>query len=274
MNREDLPLYSQLPNGCGLSSFLMLINLEKHVKYKNLLEEIFNRLNIRNYLKRDEFKWSYSLSYILLKSLGNNVLRDFLKKKNEILVKYYMPILLHELKEPKEPSLATHNVITPKILHSFVHDMKTDADLKILFYLFGGAFYPQEQEFLDGTGGLYFTREDFDNNNGKRHEKKLKLIMNHLWENKGKRIPVIALNKGYHWVAINSITPDKILIIHDPLGGKYFMEIKQSIPDYYRFYFFDHDPKNAFILQEQVRRFLFSEMSSESWKGKEKNLTE
>ncbi|MHA1725243.1 MAG: hypothetical protein ACTSXH_10440 [Promethearchaeota archaeon] len=259
MKSKDLPLYSQLPNACGLSTFLMLIDPEKNLEYKILLIELFEALSFNKKYEKEEFEWSFSVSYILLKCIGNNILKDFLRKKNNVLIKYYIPILLHKL---KKPTLPTSNFITPKILHSFVQTMRTDADLKLLFYLFGGSFYPQQQKYPDGTGSLYFIPKDFKNNK-MGYKKKIKLMQNHLCVNRNEKIPVLALNKGYHWVAINSIISENVIILHDPLMGKYAWEIKGIIPDHYRFYFFDHDPEKAFILKKKVRQFLFSEINNE-----------
>ncbi|GAH09893.1 unnamed protein product, partial [marine sediment metagenome] len=87
--------------------------------------------------------------------------------------------------------------------------MRTDADLKILFHLFGGEYFPQEQETCDGTGGLYFTSKDFfPNDSGFKN--KLDIMKNHLQGEGNGKIPCIALNFGYHWVAVNSINDDII----------------------------------------------------------------
>ncbi len=253
MSRKyNLPFYGQMSVSCGISTFLMLINPERNAKFKDFLNEFY--LNISHLMKqsRIEFKWSIAITYILLKSLGNNILNDFLSDKVPEIVDYYMPIVHYQI---SNKNFTQDNKISKVVLKKSLNTMRTDADLKILFYLFGGRFFPQQQESCDGTGGLYFTSKDFRSSNGKFNEK-LTILKAHLNNQKGDTIPCIALNIGYHWVAINSIS-ENVLEINNPLSSSASqMRISSTIPEHYRFYLFNYNQSNAFILNKRVREFL------------------
>ena len=71
-------------------------------------------------------------------------------------------------------------------------------------------------------------------------------------------IPCIALNVGYHWVAIESIE-DNVLFIHNPLSKSLQkLQLDNHVPESYRFYLYTYNPKGAFILKEHVKDFLIS----------------
>ncbi len=256
----SLPIYSQLPNCCGISTYLMLINPEKNPSFKKFLNKIYSKISFLKEEKRPEFKWSVVLDYILLKSVGNNILRKFLRRKIPNIVDYYMPIILFDVKDSK---FSENNLVNRNILRKSLYTMRTDADLRILFNLFGGKFYPQEQEISDGTGGLYFTKKDFEGENP-NYKSKLKIMNNHLIRKDGSQIPCIALNMGHHWVAIQDVeVQNDLLNINNPLGGRHTHHIGSSIPEYCRFYFFDYNPDKAFILSLEAEMFLISEIVKE-----------
>lgn len=255
-----LPLYSQLPNCCGISTYLMLINPERNLHIKRFLDKIYSKIYFLQKEKRPEFRWSVVLDYILLKSVGNNILRKYLKRKIPNLVDYYMPIILFDV---KDSNFSENNLVNPYILRKSLYTMRTDADLRILFTLFGGNFYPQKQEISDGTGGLYFTKEDFRGENP-LYTSKLRLMKAHLMKRNDLQISCIALNMGHHWVAIQDVeVQNGLLIINNPLGGRHTHHIGSSIPDYYRFYFYDYNPDKAFILSLEAEMFLNSEIVKE-----------
>lgn len=61
----------------------MLINPEKNTTVKKFLEGFFQKMKFLVLDLKDnkkEFRWSYVLEYILLKSLANNKLSDHLSK--------------------------------------------------------------------------------------------------------------------------------------------------------------------------------------------------
>ena len=101
MSSIPLPLYGQLPNCCGLSTYLMLINPERNVGFKIFLNDMYGKINFLMKQTREEFRWSVVMDYVLLKSLGNNILNQFLKRKIPESVEYYMPILLFDLSLPE-----------------------------------------------------------------------------------------------------------------------------------------------------------------------------
>jgi len=48
MHDDTLPFYSQLPNCCGLSTFLMMINPDKNITFKVFLENLYTQLEFLN----------------------------------------------------------------------------------------------------------------------------------------------------------------------------------------------------------------------------------
>ena len=256
--KYQLPMYGQLSNCCGISTFLMLINPEKNTEFKAFLDNTYEKISFLNKQTRKEFKWSVVIDYILLKSIGNNLLKNFLNEKIPDIVNYYMPIIHFKLKDKK---FSNTNVVTRRILKISLHTMREDTDLKILFNLFGGRYFPQEQETYDPTRALYFTSKDFfTNDSGFKH--KLALMQNHVKSEKNANIPCIALNFGYHWVAVNSIEGDTIEI-NNPLGtSPSRKQIARGIPETYRFYLFNYNPKLSFILKKDVKKFLEDDIRS------------
>ena len=257
--KYQLPMYGQLSNCCGISTFLMLINPEKNIEFKELLDNTYEKIDFLSKQTRKEFKWSVVIDYILLKSLGENLLKEFLSERIPDIVDYYMPIVHYKL---KDKNFYNNNVVTKRILKKSLSTMREDADLKILFNLFGGRYFPQEQENYDPTRALYFTSKDFfPNESGFKY--KLNLMKNHLKSEKDGNIPCIALNFGYHWVAVNSIEGD-IIGINNPLGSSPSRkQITRETPEHHRFYLFNYNQKRAFILKKEVKRFLTSDLEKE-----------
>ncbi len=238
----------------------MLINPEKNPEIKEFFNKLYSKISFLQKENRPEFKWSVVMDYILLKSVGNNILRKFLEKEIPTIVAYYMPIILFK---QRNESFSETNTVNRRVLKRSLYMMRTDADLKIFFKLFGGGFYPQEQEIVDGTGGLYFTRKDFEGENP-NYKSKIAILNSHLKHKKGNWIPCIALNKGHHWVAIQEVLPQNdLLVINNPIGGRQNSKIGRSIPEHYRFYLFDYNPKSAYLLSEEVEDFLDSEIIRE-----------
>ena len=238
----------------------MLINPEKHFGYKWFFDNLFYKIRFFKRQKCAEYRSSVVLDYLLLKSLGDNILRSFLRNQIPDIVDYYMPIIPFQLKDTR---FSQNNLVSPHILRNSLYTMRTDADLKIYFSLFGGSFQAQEQETADGTGGLYFTKNDFKD--GKAgYKAKIRIMKEHLKGEESSKIPCIALNVGHHWVAIQGIKDsDNVLIINNPLGGRQQRRITRSTPEHHRFYLFHHDPMNAFVLSKSVEGFLSSEIARE-----------
>lgn len=248
---SNLPFYGQLPNCCGLSTYLMLINPPKNEVFKNILNEFYSHLQFLNKQSKEEFQWTIVINYLLLKSLGNNILTDYLKSRDSDLVDYYMPIMHYDLSDDK---FSKTNHVKQRLFNRYLYTMKTDRDLSILFYLFGGTYHPQQQEISDSTRSLYFSRTDFDKK--EKLIKKINIIKKHM--NLRFDTPCIALNVGYHWVAVDSIE-DNVLIIHNPLSRSVQkLKLEQHVPESYRFYLYTYNPKDAFILKKNVKDFLLS----------------
>ncbi len=272
-----IPSYKQLPNACGLSTFLMLINPEENSSFKQFLSNFYAKIHFLvpklSISLRNELGWAVALNYLLLKSLGRNDFNDHLNRSLDIFEFYSITtqnILQSgnkkELKQLPELfselffSFFENFLINPYVFSKSLFMMRTDLDLKILFSLFGGVFFPQEQESADGTGALYFTKNDFKI---KIVDHKLSILKTHLLNSKNDNIPCIALNLSAHWVAVNSVD-DKKVYFNDPSSGRTNkIKINKHIPERYRFYLFSYDPKKAIVLREEIKEFLNSEVEKE-----------
>lgn len=276
---NKLPNYSQLPNTCGLSTFLMLLNPEKNLKVRKFLDDFYPK--VKDFYAIDqsikEYQWSYVLDYILLKSLGNNKLSEYLFEKipDFETIKIYINF---ELKKSKDRKFGPYNEITNNIYENFfesgvVHpyiirdhllSLKLNIELKILFYLFGGEFIPQDS--VDGTGSLFFEKKDLKNlNSNTNFLAKYHTIKQH--KKRGDNFSV-AINASHHWIALNSVFDEGnnyFLIVNDPSKSKP-LTLKIStrrISDKVRFYFFRYNLIDAFILTEEVQKFLEKEIESD-----------
>jgi len=251
-SQVELPIYRQMHNTCGISTFLMLINPEKNQKFKIFLDRLYENINLLMRSNQNEFKWSIAITYLLLKSMGSNLIRQYLYKKNPDIVDYYMPIVYYKIGDNK---FYDTNKITKRILKSHLHTMREDPDFKMLFNLFGGDFYPQEQDIWDGTGALYFIRNDF-RQDGLNSKKKIKILEDHLNTQMDGKNSCMALNLGFHWVAVNSIENGSLQIHNSLSRSPNIIKITEFIPESYRFYLFSYHEKDAFILKREVLEFL------------------
>ncbi len=239
-------------NTCGISTFLMLINPEKNRKFRNLFERVYEKISFLMKSNQNEFQWSITIAYLLLKSMGSNLMRDYLHERNPEIVDYYMPIVHYKIGDNK---FHETNKITKRILKSHLYTMREDPDFKILFYLFGGDYYPQKQDIWDGTGALYFIQNDFEKD-CLNCKKKFKILKDHLKGQKDGKTNCIALNLGFHWVAVNSIENGN-LVLHNSLSrSPRIIKINREILESYRFYLFSYHEQEAFILKEEALDFL------------------
>ena len=98
-----LPIYKQLPSGCGLSSFLMLINPDRNENFKEFLNTLFDDIEFftysfkPTYLELDEYKWSIALGYLLLKCFGDNLISEYLSNKLEEIYDNYKLIFIQKI---------------------------------------------------------------------------------------------------------------------------------------------------------------------------------
>lgn len=233
---------------CGLSTFLMLINPEKNLHLRTFLNDFYEKIKFLKKKQIDEFKWSVVIDYLILKSISNQDLKNYIHSKDPDIVEYYFPIKLYELNS----YLFTHfGLFTKKVFNYHLHKWKTNNDLKILFYLFGGTYYPQPQKIPDGTGSLYFEKND-------NSETKLDVVKDHLKKSNDNETFCIALNiRSFHWVAVNSVLVDNNILINDPSGGQIKLRV-DHLSSQYRFYFFSFDLRESIILNLKVMdQFLY-----------------
>ena len=281
----QLPLYRQLPSGCGLSTFLMLINPEKNEKFQIFLDDLYEEIEFLipklsyKFRLKNEYKWSVVLDYLLLKSLGDNILNDYLTNIFPEFYEYYedyINLTLNSLQIKKTRkikrlpprfkdfynSFFDNYLVNPYIIEKNLFTMRIDMDLKVLFTLFGGKFLPQKLEFSNGKGAICFTKNDFRLGSNIFEEKFL-LIKGHLQENESDNFNCIALNVGHHWTAVNFIE-DNIIYVNDPATGKNKkVKINKRIPQRYSFYFFEYNPESAIVCNESSKEFLLSETEKE-----------
>lgn len=267
MLSDDLPIYSQLPNCCRLSTFLMMINPEKNTQFKVFLEDLYNQLEYLNNQPIQEYQYSISINYLLLKSIGNNLIKEFIRKKDEDLVEYYMPIIDFDISNEQ---FSTDNLVRRRLFNEYLYTMKRNEDLKILFYLFGGKYYNQEQEIADPTRSLYFSKRDFKNKTS--YEYKRKIIEDHFKNCSEVRKPCMALNISYHWVAISAIKED-ILYIHNPLSSKLQTRNLKNLTESCRLYLFSYNKHEAFIHSKRLWNFLVEEIQMERQLNGVNNMT-
>jgi hypothetical protein len=109
----------------------------------------------------------------------------------------------------KNSFFSKFGLITKKLFEYHLHKWKTNNDLKILFYLFGGTYYPQPQKFPDGTGSFYFEGKNDS-------EPEISVLKEHLGRSSNNETFCIALNIGsFHWVAVNSVIDENTLLLND-----------------------------------------------------------
>ena len=256
----------------------MLIDPETHGKLRDILDRVYHdvqflipKLSMRVGGVK-EYKWAVSLAYLLLKTLGQNPLSEFLKREAPFFENY--PIVkTHELQSSisggsdpfQSPFSEWHdsffesNLVNPRVLRKNLFTMRTDVEMKILFRLFGGKFLPQEQEILDGTGALYFPKKKFK----AKRDQKLENLREYLASSKEEWIPRIALNLGSHWVALTEVKGKKIYF-HDPMSGRSRrIKVKRRNASFFRFYLFRFNPEKAFVLKDEMKRFIQQETDKE-----------
>jgi len=230
---------------CGLSTFLMLLNPEKNLQLRSFLNNFYEKVEFLNNQYIDEFKWSVAIDYLILKSIVDDHLKNYIYFKDPDIVEYYFPIKLYEL---KSYIFSNYGLITKKVFNYHLNKWKTNNDLKILFYLFGGTFYPQPQKFPDGTGSFYIDKNDVDCNNS---ETKRDIMNEHLIKSNDYEKFCIALNiRSFHWVAVNSVIDD-IILINDPNGVQSKFRF-DNLSNQFRFYFFSYDLRDSIILNSNI----------------------
>ncbi len=252
MSYRDIPHYHQLPNTCGLSSLLMVSKPEGNT-LETLLTDISNRIQFGTYTSA--LSWQVVASYLLLKccvnrSLGYHLRRNFREEFN-----YFKIIMFHQLEELLQkrlkskfnnslvlPLFRKRGIIRRELHDEYLFNMKTNLELKILAFLFGGSqlIYPNP----DGTGCIVLDGSD--------HEKKLEILFQYVPEG-------VLLGSGYHWVAIQGMervnSTSYKFTIHDPMGSRRTMT-SQNVGLNNRFYLFIFDSLKRKKLDLIIRRAL------------------
>ena len=218
---RHIPTYTQHVNGCGLSSLLMLIDLPKHEEIKEFLERIWEKISGifgKTSFNQKDLKLAVALQYLLLKSVGIshkdaiyqffNERLEFLYEDHKIINKYNQEQFRQELLNKHQLDEAytflhylegDHDYITPLILMTNIHTMKTDAELKILAEIFNFEFLYQDSE--DQTGAFYFSKQDLV----KKIPETTKEKWNRLEKFSNDPEVIILYGQYHHWLAIRGI---------------------------------------------------------------------
>jgi len=273
---KNFPLYSQLPNACGLATFLMFVNPDKNIKVKDFLDQFYPKVKDFYAIDQEkkEFQWAYVLDYLLLKSIGNNKFSRYLSEKIPEMFENYKLLMHFELEKNKnrnfdpDDKIINHmynsffesDLLHPFILRNHLISLKWEYELKLLFFLFGGEFIPQIS--IDGTGSFFFSRQDTRDLDSEKFLKKFNLLKEYTTEGQDS---CVAINTRQHWLVLESVYKE---------GNNYFMKIldparktpskikitKRKFSEKVRFYLFKYDLNNAFILSEEVKQFLGEEI--------------
>ncbi len=252
MAYRDIPQYNQLTNTCGLSSLLMIAKPEGN-SLEILLEDIANRMNLEAFYS-GKIGLQLAEAYLLMKSCFNRTLSFHLRKNYGDEFYYFKMILLQQLedrkgafellKEEKQVRdihlFLTKGIIRKPPLYEYLFQMKTNLELKMLAFFYGGEqiLFPSP----DGTGCIFL--------DGKDISEKLETIFNHVADG-------MLIGLGYHWLAVRGMEEIKKnkyrILINDPQ-----MEIKavetDKIEKHFRFYAFKFDATKRKKMDAVVRR--------------------
>ena len=127
-------------------------------------------------------------------------------------------------------------------LCEYLFEMKTNLELKMLAFFYGGEFIPFPSN--DGTGALWL--------DGKDNKEKLQTLY--------QRVPDgLLIGLGYHWLAVQGMEEIKKntydFLIHDPNGEKRMVS-SSKIETNFRFYAFKFDVTKRQKMDTVVRRAL------------------
>ncbi|MHA1561491.1 MAG: hypothetical protein ACTSPA_05140 [Promethearchaeota archaeon] len=218
---RHIPTYTQHVNGCGLSSLLMLIDLPKNEEIKAFLEKIWEKISGifgKTSFNHKDLKLAVALQYLLLKSVGfshKDAIYQFFNERLEYLFEDHRIINKFNQEQYRQDLLnkhqlneaytylhyleGDHDFITPLILMTNIHTMKTDAELKILAEIFNFEFMYQDSE--DQTGAFYFTKQDLV----KKIPESTKEKWTKLEEFSNNPDIIIIYGQYHHWLAIRGI---------------------------------------------------------------------
>ncbi|MHA1359559.1 MAG: hypothetical protein ACTSRC_15695 [Candidatus Helarchaeota archaeon] len=254
MAYRNIPLYTQLTNTCGLSSLLMIARPEDD-SLAVLLTDVMNRMRVEPYYQ-GSIGWQLAEAYLLMKFCFNRTLKYYLRKRFGDEYYYFRAILFQQLEDRKNTMLALNNrkavsaiqlflrrgIVQKAALYEYLFEMKTNLELKMLAYFFGGeqVLYPSP----DGTGCIYLDGTD--------NKKKLQILYQQVPDG-------ILIGLGYHWLAVQGMEEIKKnkykIIYHDPKGLKKAVS-SDKIEKHFRFYMFKFDMEKRRQRDSIVRRAL------------------
>ncbi|MHA1270935.1 MAG: hypothetical protein ACTSPY_14165 [Candidatus Helarchaeota archaeon] len=252
---RDIPHYRQLYNTCGLSSLLMISIPEKNGNLQYLLDDICKLIGVSTEFNRS-LNWQLACGYLLLKISFNRILGWHLRKEfgidyynfkillnNQIFQKIQISEAKGDIKKVSALNLfLKRRIIRKKTLRVYMDDMKTNLELKLLAYLFGGRFIPNTNS-NDGTGCYTFK---------KKNKKDLKFINEMIDDG-------LILGLYNHWMPIKDIYKNDqnsyVLSVNDPLGNQKVIEMNRLTQDH-RFYHYKFDPNLRDQMDTIVRRAL------------------
>jgi hypothetical protein len=251
---RDIPHYTQLTNTCGLSSLLMIAKPEGN-SLASLLQDLATKIRVESYYE-GPLGWQIAEAYLLMKCCFHRSLKYHLQKNFMDEYAYFRMVLLHQLEERKYTFVNINDLksardidlflkkgtVRKQALYEYLFAMKTNLELKMLAFLYGGTqiLFPSE----DGTGCIFL--------NGKDDNKKLETLYQSVPEG-------IIIGLGYHWLAVRGMEQIKKhrynFFIHDPKGEKRTVSSDQ-IEKNFRFYLFKFDMAQRKKMDVIVRRAL------------------
>ena len=199
----------------------MLLDLPKNVEIKVFLETIWDKIRGifgKTSFNQKDLKLAVALQYLLLKSVGFsnkdaiykffNQRLEYLFEDHRIINKFNQEQFRQDLLNKHQLDEAytflhyiegDHDYVTPIILMTNLHTMKTDAELKILAEIFNYEFLYQDSE--DKTGAIYFTKQDLV----KKIPETTKKKWGKLEELSNNPDIIILYGQFHHWLAIRGI---------------------------------------------------------------------
>ncbi|QEE16925.1 hypothetical protein DSAG12_02755 [Promethearchaeum syntrophicum] len=218
---RHIPTYTQHVNGCGLSSLLMLVDLPKNIEISEFLDKIWDKISGifgKTSFNQKDLKLAVALQYLLLKSVGisnKDALYKFFNERLEYLYEDHKIINKYNQEQFRQNLLNKHQIdeaytflhylegdhdyITPLILMTNIHTMKTDAELKIIAEIFNYEFLYQDSE--DQTGAFYFSKQDLVKKIPETTKEKWKKLE----EFSNNPEVIILYGQFHHWLAIRGI---------------------------------------------------------------------
>jgi len=199
----------------------MLVDLPKNIEIREFLDKIWEKISGifgKTSFNQKDLKLAVALQYLLLKSVGNsqkdaiykffNERLEYLYEDHKIINKYNQEQFRQELLNKHQSDEAytflhylegDHDYITPLILMTNIHTMKTDAELKILAEIFNYEFLYQNSE--DQTGAFYFSKQDLVKKIPETTKEKWKKLE----EFSNDPDIIILYGQYHHWLAIRGI---------------------------------------------------------------------